>query len=628
MNGEKKNKIGKSLLFWGLGIASSFVPVVGEYPIALAFFAAAIHIGAYRLAVSLIFFCCVLIRGTSLLAVKYVMIGISFLVLYAVAYRRKRALNFVSNGLLMGSLFVIFAMSGTGFMEVEKGRIAYLILEGLFIATLTMIFEKLGESGKRDTGEKDLSQKEEFLMDPGRQQLKEGAQALKKLSKTFCNMEKFEENLSDEEQARMLKQLEHGVCRGCRRARECWVIHNYHTSQATQELLSANLGTVWEGADGFQSESMAATLEEPQFLRNCIRKEAYLQAVYDMQEKVKLMLYWRNRLAESRLAIAGQLSEMSEFLTDLSKDIYDRKMIEQDLKEKIIRDLERRKYEVLEFYGSYQDEDILELLLYLRTGRKEAISVRKIEKDISEIYGKKMIALRDGRRIVGAKSVVLKLREEVAFRFIHGVARAAKNREGVSGDNFTVVQSEDGQLLFGLSDGMGSGIQAGKDSEAVMELVERFFEAGFHKKTMISLINATCMSGDEPIGATVDLCSVNLYEGTFEFLKQGAASSFLLENGRVRTLRGASMPIGLYNEDTFTLGNGKIGEEAYYVMVSDGIIDAFWMEDGEGVIEDILLEEDWKNPKNLANRILEEALIASNERPRDDMTVLVVGLWR
>ena len=125
----------------------------------------------------------------------------------------------------------------------------------------------------------------------------------------------------------------------------------------------------------------------------------------------------------------------------------------------------------------------------------------------------------------------------------------------------------------------------------------------------------------------MDLCTVDLYEGTYEFLKQGAVSSFLLTEGKIERIEGHSMPIGLYAQDEFAVKGGQFGKEAYFVMVSDGVLDAFRKRDGEFVIEDILLEEE-KNPKVLANRMLEEALIASNGRARDDMTVLVLGVWK
>lgn len=630
MNMEKISRNRTSLFFWAAGTVFSFIPVLGEYPVALAFFAAAFTEGPFRIGLSLLYFCCVFLHGTSLLAVKYVLIGLTFMWICFLAERRKGQLSYVFSGTLMGVLFLIFTLSGSGYSFPGEMGAVYYLLEGIFIGSLGMLFQKLAKNRREEKkGKKEREQPgfSEGLPIPGRERILEGARALKRLSKTFFSMPDYQQQLSKEDTEHLFEQLEQGVCRGCGRAKKCWVINHYRTCLATEELFFDTANEDQRSGWG-QKETAAALLEEPVFLKNCLRKEAYLQAVRDLQEKAKLTLLWRNRLAESRMAVAGQLLEMSEFLTDLSVEVYGREKIDSRLANRLIQGLSAKKLEILDYNGEYTENHVLELSLYLRAKNSGRISIREVEKEVSRIFGRKMAALRDGRRVINGKTAMLTLREEPAYSYIHGVARAAKNKGGVSGDNFTILPGDNGKILLGLSDGMGSGIQAGKDSEAVMDLVEQFFEAGFRKETMVNLINATCFAGgEEPVGATVDLCTVDLYEGTFDFLKQGAVSSFVLSEGRIERIQGHSMPMGLYAQDEFAVKEGRFEKEAYFVMVSDGILDAF-REEGEDIVEEILLEEEQKNPNLLANKVLEEALIASNGRPRDDMTVLVLGVWK
>lgn len=594
---------------------------------ALGFFAAAFAEGSFRMALSLIYFCCVLFRGTSLLAVKYVLIGLTFMGIVSLAERRRGHLSGIFSSFLMGGLFLVFTLSGSVYTFSAGIGTGYYCFEGLFIASLSMLFQKLAAAGREEKREKKSSgipDNTEKLPVPGRERILEGARALKRLSKTFFSMPDYQEQLSKEDMEHMFGELEQGVCAGCARAKRCWVVNSYRTYMATEELFGAVGTRDWKG----EGETAASLAEEPVFLKNCLRKEAYLQAVYDLQEKAKLTLLWRNRLAESRMAVAGQLLEMSEFLSDLSREVYGREKIEDRLAVRLNQGLAAHKLEIMDYHGEYEENGVLELSIYIRTKRGGHISVREIEKEVSRICGRKMAALRDGQRIVNAKTAMLTLKEEPAYNYVYGVARAAKGKTGVSGDNFTFLQSDSGKVLIGLSDGMGSGVQAGKDSAAVMDLVEQFFEAGFRKETMVNLINATCFAGgEEPVGATVDLCTVDLYEGTYEFLKQGAASSFLFADGKVELIEGHCLPMGLYAQDEFSVKGGQFGKEAYFILVSDGVLDAFRKRDGILAVEDILMEEE-KNPKILANRLLEEALIASNGHPRDDMTVLVLGLWK
>lgn len=627
MNKEETGRNWKSLFFWIAGAIFSFVPVLGEYPVALGFFAAAFVEGPFRMGLSLVYFCCVLFQGTSLLAVKYILIGLTFMSIVYLAERRKGRLPSVFGGILMGSLFLIFTLSGSTESFLRGVGTGYYCFEGLFIAALTVLFQKFAaagqgeKKGRKNTVSYDRMEK---LPIPGRERILEGARALKRLSKTFLSMPDYQEQLSKEDMEHLFEQLEQGVCRGCSRAKKCWVVNSYRTYLATEELFCVTNNGNWKD----EGETAASLAEEPVFLKNCLRKDAYQQAVYDLQEKAKLTLLWKNRLAESRLAVAGQLQEMSEFLSDLSKEVYGKETIEPHLAQHLSQGLAAHNLEVMDCQGEYAKNGILEISMYIKAKRGGRISVREIEKEVSRVCGRKMAALRDGRRIVNAKTAVLTLKEEPVYNYIHGIARAAKGPAGVSGDNFTILQGVSGKILIGLSDGMGSGVQAGKDSGAVMDLVEQFFEAGFRKETMVNLINATCFAGgEEPVGATVDLCTVDLYEGTYEFLKQGAAESFLLTEGKVERIEGHSMPIGLYAKDEFSIKKGCFGKEAYFILLSDGVLDAFRKRDGSLVVEELLLGDE-KNPKVLANKLLEEALIASNGHPRDDMTVLVLGVWK
>lgn len=683
MNKKERKKIDfVDLLFWIMGGAASFVPVLGEYPIALAFFAAAYTKKVQRLVLCLVFFGGVAILGTSLQTIRYELIGITFIGIWRLAEYKGRSVRTWLAGLLMGGLFVFLTLSGTFYSFGSRLSWGYFCVEGIFIATLTILFQELPEFGRKNSGWREASRQErrdrfmgermheetaEVFLEPGKERLLEGARALGRLSKTFSTMPDYQEQLSHEEMERLFHQLENGVCSGCAKARQCWVVNAYRTCLATEELFfaaatkepyagehsenrgensveantsvagandstttaNASAATVNDSAATANASTAATLQEEPVFLKNCLRKEAYMQAVRDLQEKAKLTLLWQNRLAESRMALAGQLQEMSEFLSGMALEVYGREEIEDSLKYRIKKGLESRYLEVLDLKGDYSPGGVLEFNLFLRVSRGSFVSIREVEKEVSRICRRKMTALRDGQRIVNSKTVALALREAPAYNYLHGVARATKHKEGISGDNFTITLDEQGTILMGLSDGMGSGLRAGKDSEAIMDLVEQFFEAGFRMETAVNLIHATCLAkSEEPMGATVDLCTINLYEGTYQFLKQGAVTSFLLEQGNIRRIQGHSMPIGIYSRDSFTLSEGKLEKEAYIIMISDGILDAFRHEDGERVIEELLLFEEEKNPKALANKILEEAIVASDGLPRDDMTVLVLNIWQ
>ena len=88
-----------------------------------------------------------------------------------------------------------------------------------------------------------------------------------------------------------------------------------------------------------------------------------------------------------------------------------------------------------------------------------------------------------------------------------------------------------------LSDGMGSGMDACRESEIVVELLEQFLESGFTQETAARMVNsALVLKGREGMFSTVDICALDLYTGICSFLKAGAASTFIKRDQLVEVI--------------------------------------------------------------------------------------------
>ena len=103
-----------------------------------------------------------------------------------------------------------------------------------------------------------------------------------------------------------------------------------------------------------------------------------------------------------------------------------------------------------------------------------------------------------------------------------------KGCNSISGDNFAMMELPGGKKGVVLSDGMGSGETACRESTLVVELLEELLEAGFPEKTAIQMINTTLVMGREEIHySTVDMTIFDLYSGECEIIKAGASSTFI-----------------------------------------------------------------------------------------------------
>ena len=74
--------------------------------------------------------------------------------------------------------------------------------------------------------------------------------------------------------------------------------------------------------------------------------------------------------------------------------------------------------------------------------------------------------------------------------------------------------------------------------------------------------------------SSVDVCSLDLYSGICEFVKAGAATTFIRRSNWVETITSTSMAAGLVQQLDFEKTSKKLYDGDYLVMVTDGVLDA------------------------------------------------------
>ena len=118
------------------------------------------------------------------------------------------------------------------------------------------------------------------------------------------------------------------------------------------------------------------------------------------------------------------------------------------------------------------------------------ISLKSFVTAAGHALGRQMRAAADTKTFISKEPVNYVFYEDTVYRNVQGIARVKKDGAKISGDNFSFLELERGEFLLGLSDGMGSGSMACKESEMVLDLVERFLEAGFSVETAIRMMNS------------------------------------------------------------------------------------------------------------------------------------------
>ena len=190
-------------------------------------------------------------------------------------------------------------------------------------------------------------------------------------------------------------------------------------------------------------------------------------------------------------------------------------------------------------------------------------------------------------------------------------------------------QEDGGRFVMCLSDGMGSGMEACRESESVVELLEQFLDSGFSQETAAKMVNsALVLKRQDGMFSTVDICAVDLYTGICSFLKAGASSTFIKRDHWVEAITSESLAAGLVQQIDFDTASRKLYHGDYLIMMTDGVLDALPLEREEETMKEIIMDIKEDSPKEISRGILERVLGYSDYRARDDMTVLVAGMWK
>ncbi len=187
-----------------------------------------------------------------------------------------------------------------------------------------------------------------------------------------------------------------------------------------------------------------------------------------------------------------------------------------------------------------------------------------------------------------------------------------------SGDSRIALRLHDGRMLLALSDGMGSGERAERESAQTLQLIARFLQAGVEPCAAIDAINELMLlRSGEDMFSTVDLCLINAAGSCAEFIKLGACRSYLLRSGACVRLEGGRLPLGILEEvrpvrRTLPLHKGDL-----IVMASDGLECG----DEDEWVSQLLYEMREAEPQKIADALTAQAK-ARNQTHTDDITVI------
>ena len=332
----------------------------------------------------------------------------------------------------------------------------------------------------------------------------------------------------------------------------------------------------------------------------------------------------KQKLYENREVLADHINELADVLCSVA----DENIIVKELTSKqsrvLMHSLKSNRMLMEKFCYTEAESGTVQISVNLAYIGKGSFSTAKVAKIFSAVLN---------REVVPQESAPLYIMEDFSqFSFVlkpsfalqTGVARAVKETEKLSGDSYGFCEDEKGRFAILLSDGMGSGDKAMADSELVIELSEKFLEAGYPLEKTMKLINSALVSGIENKNmSTLDICDINLHTGDCSFAKVGATVSFIKRDNFVDKIVAGNLPLGIFVDMEPDIIRRSLTVGDYIIMLSDGVLEGLGQVIGEDGLYDFLCAMDSLPAKEMANHLLNYVIRVCNGKIRDDMTILV-----
>lgn len=442
--------------------------------------------------------------------------------------------------------------------------------------------------------------------------------SLEKLSKVFLQLEGKHSMFSKNEMELMYEKVSERVCRTCSNQEVCLGENAFLTYQLVYEVFST--------IEDYGAELNTELKRKIQ--KRCIQAPRFVRTVLEVFKGARQNMIWNNKMAQSREGCVVQLDAFAQMIQHATRELDAGIFEDEHLEKKIRGKFAKVGVRLLSSVFFVTEDGKYEIHVTAKAVKGQCVATKEIVQIISECTGRKMVTEKDERLILGAEYCTITCMEGPHFHTLQGVAKIGKGCHKISGDSFSMLDMPGGRQGIILSDGMGAGESAFQESRLVVEMLEELLDAGFPKETAIQMLNTALVMGREEVRfSTIDMSVFDLYSGKCEFVKAGAAATFIKYRDTVEMLKSTSLPIGVMPKLEVDCVTRKLRDGDMVIMLTDGVLDALPSGEQELIMKMIIKGTNMTNPKEIAHHILEQVLECSGEVPLDDMTVMVIGMW-
>jgi len=414
-------------------------------------------------------------------------------------------------------------------------------------------------------------------------------------------------------EAQVIKKVNETVCCDCALRGYCAEKNQKGMNQAITYILQL---LKQQGTDAVFSDS-EKDITQKALSWNCIHKERVVDKVRDCFEfYLKQELLNKQNEKVHKITVDG-LEDMAEIISRRQKRISESYETYTNIAEDISETLIRNGINCFGICVLKNGSGLFEVV-----AETEGEFLGEAEKIIREVMGLSMKTVSEEKSKNG---IALCMREKEHYEYETAIL-TIDNKEHSTGDTANVFDDGKGCLHGMISDGMGSGVLAAKESGWTVKLYEKLCRASFEPAEAMRMINNIMIVGknDESCTST-DSVKINLLKGTVEFTKAGAASSYIKTKKGAEKIGWSSLPLGILEISSLETRICDLSDGGFVVLVSDGVPDnGNDRMEGEHNLRKVLEECDSSDPHEIAENLMFTSLTMGP--PKDDMTILVIKI--
>jgi serine phosphatase RsbU (regulator of sigma subunit) len=208
------------------------------------------------------------------------------------------------------------------------------------------------------------------------------------------------------------------------------------------------------------------------------------------------------------------------------------------------------------------------------------------------------------------------------------VAKVNKYATSESGDTVEVIERPNGGVSVVMADGQSSGRGAKWISTLAVRKVISLLSEGVRDGAAARAASDYLFTERKgKVSATLNILSVDLQTSTLVITRNNPAPVLLARDDQITNLIEDSIPIGLYRDTRPLINELPIEVGLTAIAYTDGLVHAGCR---SGDCMDVttclqaLLDEGDPAPQGIADALLEHALKLDQDRPVDDISIIVL----